>query len=84
MTLPGDTKTRIKEAVERLSACDLCPRHCGVNRLEGELGECGIGRLARISSYNLHFGEEEPLVGKGGSGTIFFAGCNLHCRNCQN
>ncbi|MGB2879956.1 MAG: radical SAM protein [Candidatus Omnitrophota bacterium] len=70
--------------VERLAKCDLCPRDCKVNRLEGELGFCRAGRYAMISSYSLHFGEEPPLVGKGGSGTIFFTWCNLGCIYCQN
>jgi putative pyruvate formate lyase activating enzyme len=55
-----------------------------VNRLNDELGECGVGRWALVSSYGPHFGEEPELVGSGGSGTIFFAGCNLHCSFCQN
>lgn len=55
-----------------------------MERAEGEKGECGVGKEPLVSSYNLHFGEEPPLVGRGGSGTIFFAGCNLHCLFCQN
>jgi len=75
---------KIKQAVALLSPCYLCPRSCGVNRLEGERGFCKNGRYALVASYNLHFGEESPLVGTGGSGTIFFAGCNLGCVFCQN
>ena len=71
-------------AFERLAACNLCPRLCGVNRLEGELGFCRGGKLPKVSSYGPHFGEERPLVGRYGSGTIFFAGCNLRCCFCQN
>ncbi len=71
-------------AVKRLEHCDLCPRQCGVNRLQGERGICRTGRLAHVASYHLHFGEEAPLVGERGSGTIFFAGCNLGCVFCQN
>jgi putative pyruvate formate lyase activating enzyme len=62
----------------------LCPRHCGVNRLAGEGGKCHITRQAVISSYGPHFGEESPLVGRHGSGTIFFTYCNLRCVFCQN
>ncbi|MGB3241261.1 MAG: radical SAM protein [Candidatus Omnitrophota bacterium] len=70
--------------LEKLKDCDLCPRNCHVNRLEGELGFCKTGRYALVSNYNLHFGEEPPLVGNSGSGTIFFAWCNLGCIYCQN
>jgi putative pyruvate formate lyase activating enzyme len=61
-----------------------CPRSCRVDRIAGERGVCGIGALAQVASYGPHFGEEAPLVGRGGSGTIFFAGCNLGCVFCQN
>jgi putative pyruvate formate lyase activating enzyme len=57
---------------------------CNVNRLEGETGFCGIGRQAKVASYNSHFGEELPLVGRCGSGTIFMSSCNLFCTFCQN
>jgi len=77
--------TKIRDRLlERLKSCDLCPRNCKVNRLEGELGFCKTGRHASVSSYNLHFGEEPPLVGTNGSGTIFFTWCNLGCIFCQN
>jgi putative pyruvate formate lyase activating enzyme len=62
----------------------MCPRNCGVNRLLDETGFCRTGRYALVSSYGPHFGEEPPLVGSRGSGTIFFAGCNLGCIFCQN
>jgi len=62
----------------------LCPRQCKVNRTEGEIGFCGVGELPVVSSVGPHFGEESVLVGSGGSGTIFFAGCNLGCIFCQN
>ena len=75
---------RATKAVQRLESCDLCPRNCGVNRLEDEPGFCRTGRKALLASYGPHFGEEPPLVGSGGSGTIFFAGCNLGCVFCQN
>ncbi len=80
----GLLRSRAAEARERLSCCRLCPRNCGVNRLEGELGFCRTGRLARVASAHPHFGEEDPLVGERGSGTIFFSHCNLLCLFCQN
>ncbi len=67
-----------------LEECCLCPRHCGVNRLAGESGKCRITGQAVVSSYGPHFGEEAPLVGKHGSGTILFTYCNLRCVFCQN
>jgi len=67
-----------------LDACELCPRGCLVNRNAGKLGCCGIGALAKVASAGPHFGEESILVGTHGSGTIFFAGCSLHCIYCQN
>ena len=67
-----------------LAECCLCPRHCGVNRLIGESGKCRTTSQAMVSSYGPHFGEEAPLVGKYGSGTIFFTFCNLRCFFCQN
>jgi len=75
---------RRDQALAMLNECCLCPRECGVNRAEGETGFCGSGREALIASYGKHFGEERPLVGYGGSGTIFFANCNLGCIFCQN
>jgi putative pyruvate formate lyase activating enzyme len=80
----GLLRRKAGQALERLSACALCPRRCGVNRLSGETGVCKTGRLASVSSFNAHFGEEAPLVGEHGSGTIFFAHCNLLCLFCQN
>jgi putative pyruvate formate lyase activating enzyme len=67
-----------------LSPCVACPRECRVDRLGGEVGFCRSGAEARVASANLHFGEEPPLSGGGGSGTIFFSGCNLRCLFCQN
>ncbi|MGD8467469.1 MAG: radical SAM protein, partial [Desulfobacterales bacterium] len=67
-----------------LSPCSLCPRKCRVDRLGGETGICKTAAHAWISSYNSHFGEESPLVGSHGSGTIFFTHCNLMCLFCQN
>ena len=80
----GELKRRAAEAVERLSHCVMCAQACGVDRIGGELGFCRTGRLARVASFGRHFGEEDVLVGRGGSGTIFFANCNLACVFCQN
>ena len=80
----GEYAARIKSAYQRLAACDICPLRCGVNRLEGETGVCQTGLLAQVSSYGAHHGEEAPLSGWRGSGTIFFARCNLRCVFCQN
>jgi putative pyruvate formate lyase activating enzyme len=81
----GELKRRVADAYARLEACDLCPRRCGVNRRLGAEGAgCRTGERAWVSSYGPHFGEEDPLVGSGGSGTIFFAWCNLRCQYCQN
>ncbi len=78
------TPEAIELAYNILESCKLCPRSCRVNRLNNEKGFCGIGARAVISSVSPHFGEESVLVGNGGSGTIFFAGCNLGCVFCQN
>ena len=67
-----------------LAECCLCPRHCEVNRLGGESGKCRVTGQTMVSSYGPHFGEEAPLVGRYGSGTIFFTYCNLRCVFCQN
>ncbi len=67
-----------------LSPCRLCPNECSVDRIEGELGRCGVGSKPQIASYGAHFGEERPLVGCLGSGTVFFSGCNVACVHCQN
>ncbi len=64
--------------------CRLCGHQCGVNRLAGELGQCGLGAEVLVASSGPHYGEEPELVGTRGSGTIFFAGCNLACQFCQN
>ncbi|MHC4114799.1 MAG: radical SAM protein [Planctomycetota bacterium] len=69
---------------ERMNPCVLCPRQCKANRSKGERGYCGISERPLVSSVGSHYGEESCLVGKGGSGTIFFAGCNLSCAFCQN
>jgi putative pyruvate formate lyase activating enzyme len=80
----GELRRRADAARERSRRCDLCPRACGADRLSDVTGSCGEARLARISSLGPHFGEERPLVGWNGSGTIFFSGCNLRCAFCQN
>ncbi|UCB52348.1 MAG: 4Fe-4S cluster-binding domain-containing protein [Candidatus Zixiibacteriota bacterium] len=79
-----DIKERAEKAHSLLEECAVCPRECGVNRLKGETGSCGIGKDPKVASFNLHTGEEPPISGTRGSGTIFFAGCNLRCRYCQN
>lgn len=80
----GELHTRAQKAVASLGRCMLCPQACGVDRTAGKTGFCRAGNLARVSSYGPHYGEEPPLVGDGGSGTIFFAYCNLRCVFCQN
>jgi putative pyruvate formate lyase activating enzyme len=80
----GELSARLEKAIDMMEACHLCPRACGVNRLEGETGYCRTGRKARVASFNAHFGEEGPLVGRYGSGTIFLSSCNLLCSFCQN
>ncbi|WP_285905380.1 radical SAM protein [Pseudodesulfovibrio pelocollis] len=80
----GELARRTRKAVARLAGCGLCPRRCGADRLAGETGACGAGRRAVVASFNPHFGEEAVLVGRGGSGTVFFAGCSLGCVFCQN
>ncbi len=80
----GRLVAAIREAYRRMARCDLCPRRCGVNRLRGERGFCRTGLRALLASAGPHFGEEAPLVGSQGSGTLFFAECNLRCVFCQN
>ncbi len=75
---------RMRLAEEILKSCTLCPRNCKVDRTIGELGFCRTGNRPFVSSWNPHFGEERPLVGRYGSGTIFFTHCNLGCLFCQN
>ena len=80
----GELKERIEKAYKILEECSLCPRKCKVDRLNGELGYCKSGRELIVSSFGPHFGEEPPLVGRFGSGTIFLTNCNLGCLYCQN
>ena len=80
----GKIHSLIQAARDILKSCVLCPRRCRVDRASGQTGLCQTGSQAIVADYSLHFGEEAPLVGQGGSGTIFFAGCNLLCCFCQN
>ncbi len=81
----GEFDERVRRGLERLRRCDLCARYCRVNRLEDSKGAvCRTGRRAVVNSFGPHHGEERPIRGWGGSGTIFFSGCNLRCVFCQN
>jgi len=80
----GELARRVEEARALLASCEVCPRNCRINRLADETKICRIGRYARVASAFPHFGEEDPLRGWRGSGTIFFSGCNLRCVFCQN
>jgi len=74
----------VQQLARRMNPCVLRPRQCKVERSKGDIGFCGVGDMPLVSSVGPHFGEESVLVGSGGSGTIFFAGCNLGCIFCQN
>jgi len=80
----GRLRERVRAAYGRLRNCDLCPRDCGIDRISGETGFCEAGLKPRIASANIHRGEEPPISGTRGSGTIFFSYCTLRCRFCQN
>jgi putative pyruvate formate lyase activating enzyme len=80
----GRLGARASEARRALESCHLCPRGCGARRLVGEVGTCGTGARAVVSSAFAHHGEEDCLRGRAGSGTVFFAGCGLRCAFCQN
>lgn len=80
----GELKKRGKELWNMMKKCNLCPRECGTNRLKGDEGFCKASSRLEISSYHPHFGEERPLVGQGGSGTVFFTNCGLRCVFCIN
>jgi putative pyruvate formate lyase activating enzyme len=80
----GELAQRVSQAYTMLSRCCLCAWACGMDRRSGKLGVCRTGERARVSSYGPHTGEENPLRGWRGSGTIFFSGCNLRCQYCQN
>ncbi|KPJ63732.1 radical SAM protein [candidate division KD3-62 bacterium DG_56] len=80
----GELAERARQARAMLGECRLCPHNCAVDRLHGEQGRCRTGDRPVVSSHGPHFGEESPLVGGGGSGTIFLTNCNLRCIFCQN
>jgi len=80
----GELERRAQVLEARLRSCDICPRECGVNRLEGELGFCRSAHLPIVAAVCAHHGEEPAISGSKGSGTIFFANCNLRCVYCQN
>jgi putative pyruvate formate lyase activating enzyme len=80
----GKLEEKVAAAQQKLSPCRICPRQCEVDRHANEKGVCRTGAQAVVSSYAPHFGEESPLVGSSGSGTIFFTHCNLLCLFCQN
>lgn len=80
----GELIKRVVEANQHLTICDVCAWGCPVDRTAGQVGVCRTGMRARISSYGAHLGEENPLRGWRGSGTIFFNRCNLRCQYCQN
>lgn len=80
----GSEEKGLEEARRILQECTLCPRQCGVDRTGGETGFCGAGMKLDVSSANEHHGEEPPISGRAGSGTIFLAHCNLKCIFCQN
>ncbi len=80
----GALQARVAQGREALAHCQLCPRHCGVDRLAGQLGYCRAGATARVASYNAHHWEEPPISGSSGSGTVFFSHCTARCLFCQN
>lgn len=80
----GELDARARTLREIYRSCRLCPRQCGVNRLQGETGVCRLPARAKVFSAHPHFGEEPPITGRSGSGTVFFSRCNLLCVFCQN
>ncbi len=80
----SDFRHKVKSAYHLQSPCQICPRRCGSLRNRGQVHFCTTGGLARVASYGPHMGEEDLLRGRRGSGTVFFAGCNLGCVFCQN
>lgn len=80
----GELKRRGEQLWAMMESCELCPRMCRVNKLKGERGFCNANSRLEISSFHPHYGEEKPLVGKGGSGTIFLTHCSLRCVFCIN
>ncbi|MGQ9621009.1 MAG: radical SAM protein, partial [Bacteroidales bacterium] len=80
----GELRQRGEKLWAMMEKCELCPRMCGVNKLKGQKGFCNANSSLEISAFHPHFGEESPLVGRGGSGTIFMTNCNLRCVFCIN
>lgn len=80
----GELEKRINKLFSFLASCKICPHHCKVDRFHSKDGYCSTGVLPIVASYNAHFGEEPPITGYHGSGTIFFSNCNLKCMFCQN
>ena len=80
----GTLSKRVEKLYEFYESCHICPQDCRVNRLKGQTGKCHSTSKVKVSDTFPHFGEEPPLVGKGGSGTIFFSNCGLRCVFCQN
>ena len=80
----GELERRERALRAKMDSCSLCPRMCGTNRIAGMKGICGADHTFKIASHGPHYGEERPLVGNGGSGTIFFSNCNLLCVFCLN
>jgi len=80
----GGLEPAAEKTYKLLESCVICPRKCRINRLKGQKGFCQTGALAQVYSYFSHQGEEPPISGRNGSGTIFFSGCNLACSYCQN
>ena len=80
----GEFQNRINSLKKNYDNCALCPHRCEVNRAEGEIGVCRSGCIPVVASYNSHYGEEPPISGLSGSGTIFFTGCSGRCIFCQN
>ena len=80
----GELARRAGALEARLAACDICPRECGVNRLEGEHGFCRSGHLPLVAAVCSHHGEEPAISGSRGSGTVFLGNCNMRCVYCQN
>ncbi|MCX8109991.1 MAG: radical SAM protein [Syntrophorhabdaceae bacterium] len=80
----GELKKKGERLWARMEACNLCPRECGANRIKGQRGFCHSDAHLEVSGYHPHFGEEEPLVGRGGSGAIFLTNCSLRCVFCIN
>ncbi len=80
----GEFEARVNEAYAHIERCDLCGWECRINRCADQRGVCQTGELALVASYGPHLGEEDPIRGWRGSGTIFFARCNLRCQFCQN